>query len=105
LALGGPGLGFQEGLLIAWTGTDSAHHLNVARLQGSWCRRCRARPASLAWATCRSSSGTPFPPVSCHNRRPRLRRCQLRLERRIYALPYSGDLSGSCTNFVWVVVV
>jgi hypothetical protein len=35
LALGGPGLGFQEGLLIAWTGTDSAHHLNVARLQGS----------------------------------------------------------------------
>jgi hypothetical protein len=34
-ALGGPGLGFQEGLLIAWTGTDSTHHLNVARLQGS----------------------------------------------------------------------
>jgi hypothetical protein len=35
LALGGPGLGFQQGLLIAWTGTDAAHHLNVARLQGS----------------------------------------------------------------------
>jgi hypothetical protein len=35
LALGGPGLGFQEGLFIAWTGTDGAHHLNVARLQGS----------------------------------------------------------------------
>lgn len=34
LALGGPQLGFQEGLLIAWTGTDSAHHLNIARLQG-----------------------------------------------------------------------
>jgi hypothetical protein len=32
-ALGGPGLGLQEGMLIAWTGTDSAHHLNVARLQ------------------------------------------------------------------------
>jgi hypothetical protein len=34
LALGGPGLGFQEGLLIAWTGVDPAHHLNIARLQG-----------------------------------------------------------------------
>lgn len=34
LALGGPGLGFGQGLLIAWTGTDSLHHLNVARLTG-----------------------------------------------------------------------
>ena len=33
-ALGGPMLGFDEGLLIAWTGTDAAHHLNVARLTG-----------------------------------------------------------------------
>jgi hypothetical protein len=28
-------LGFDEGLLIAWTGTDAAHHLNVAKLTGS----------------------------------------------------------------------
>ncbi len=33
-ALGAPQLGFDQGLLIAWTGVDSAHHLNVARLQG-----------------------------------------------------------------------
>lgn len=33
-ALGGPMLGFDEGLLIAWTGTDAAHHLNIARLTG-----------------------------------------------------------------------
>jgi hypothetical protein len=34
LGIGGPMLGFDEGLLIAWTGTDPAHHLNVARLEG-----------------------------------------------------------------------
>ena len=33
-ALGGPMLGFDQGLLIAWTGTDAAHHLNVASLTG-----------------------------------------------------------------------
>lgn len=33
-ALGGPMLGFDQGLLLAWTGTDAAHHLNVARLSG-----------------------------------------------------------------------
>lgn len=33
-ALGGPQLGFDQGLLIAWTGVDPWHHLNVARLQG-----------------------------------------------------------------------
>jgi hypothetical protein len=34
LGLGGPQLGFNQGVLIAWTGTDPEHHLNVARLQG-----------------------------------------------------------------------
>lgn len=33
-ALGGPSLGFNQGVLVAWTGTDAEHHLNVARLQG-----------------------------------------------------------------------
>ena len=33
-ALGGPQLGFDQGVLIAWTGVDPGHHLNVARLQG-----------------------------------------------------------------------
>jgi len=34
-ALGGPMLGFNQGLLIAWAGTDAAHHLNVAQLSGT----------------------------------------------------------------------
>ncbi|HZC05526.1 MAG TPA: hypothetical protein VE338_07790 [Ktedonobacterales bacterium] len=33
-ALGGPSLGFRDGVVIVWTGTDPAHHLNVARLEG-----------------------------------------------------------------------
>lgn len=33
-ALGGPQLGFDQGLLVAWTGVDALHYLNVARLQG-----------------------------------------------------------------------
>lgn len=33
-ALGGPTIGFEEGVVMAWTGTDPTHHLNVARLEG-----------------------------------------------------------------------
>jgi hypothetical protein len=32
-ALGGSQIAFNDGFMLAWTGTDSLHHLNVAEFE------------------------------------------------------------------------